>query len=77
MLELQAAGGRYPQRAFYRAAHIRATLEVRGDQVRIRIDDDGNDERWEEFAVSKNDLLRELERERMTMEHGTEQEGTP
>lgn len=49
-IELKSDGGRYPyQLAPYQPAEIRASLQIEGDQVRIRIDDLRNSDRWEEL----------------------------
>ena len=60
-LTLTAAGGRYPYAlTAYRAEDIRATLEVRDETVRIRIDDVANPDRWEEFTIDRAALQRLL-----------------
>lgn len=62
MIPLRPRGGRYPDRrnVIYHKQHVRATLTAQGGVVRIRIEDDRFDERWEEFEVPAAEVLRVL-----------------
>ncbi len=61
MIELKSKGGNYPyQLAPYWPAEIRATLQIEGDQIRIRIDDLRNCTRWEKLVGDSRELLAAL-----------------
>lgn len=62
-LALRCVGGRYPRRVTKHFPEaIQAGLRMCGDEVRMRIDDDSNIDRWEEFRLPVASLLTWLER---------------
>ena len=57
---LTSIGGRYPGGAVvYRSEQIRAVIQAAGTELTIRIDDDANSDRWEEFTVPRH-LIEQL-----------------
>ena len=58
VISLVPLGGRYPYGLTrYARESIRAKLHLVGDEVRLRIDDLEQIDRWEEFAVPRERLL--------------------
>ena len=58
-VELHAMGGRYPF-GHYDQTNIRASLKIVDGEVRVRIDDIENIDRWEELSGDALELLKEL-----------------
>lgn len=62
-LAVRCVGGRYPHRVTKHFPEtIQAALRMCGDELRIRIDDESNADRWEEFSLPVASLLTWLER---------------